>query len=139
MCLQTVSLGTYLNRNNRVLSILQRLLKGHYAKAIEVTVLEELKAWLLSVTEPLKGVAEDMIKLTDELVCFSLRQPGIFIEVSQMASARQLDETPSSPSVSGPRRASRASEVTPRGLALALFILEGERYNAITPTDCISS
>lgn len=36
------------------------------------------------------------------------------------------------------RRASRASEVIPRALAVALIILEGERYNSITPTDCVS-
>lgn len=62
---------------NRALSIIQRLLKGHYAKAIEVSVLEDLKLFLQEVAEPLTAVASDIIKLTDDLVSLLRRNKSI--------------------------------------------------------------
>lgn len=51
----------------------------------------------------------------------------------------ELDSPVPSLSPLSSRRASRASEIRPDGLAMALLFLESEKYNAITPTDCISS
>lgn len=36
------------------------------------------------------------------------------------------------------KRSVRASDMTPTGLAIALRILEGANYRAITATDCVS-
>lgn len=33
---------------------------------------------------------------------------------------------------------SKAADLMPTDIALALFLYEGDRYNAITPTDCVS-
>lgn len=53
--------------------------------------------------------------------------------------SRHADRVQSpTPSRTGSKHSVRASEITPTGLAIALTVLEGGNYKAITASDCIS-
>ena len=74
--------------NFRVLNTILRLLKGHYAKALEVSVLQDLRSFLQEVKTPLAVVlATESIKLIDELVRYSL----CLIMHKHLSSVAQID------------------------------------------------
>ncbi|THH08540.1 hypothetical protein EW145_g2641 [Phellinidium pouzarii] len=106
------------------LNVLNQLLKGHYAKGIELAVLEDLRAFLQEITSPpvFLKTAQDLINTIDNLL-------------SGNASSRAMSPAHSH---AGTRKSARASDITPLGLAFALLFLEGEKYRAITATDCVS-
>ncbi|KAH8108481.1 ras guanine nucleotide exchange factor domain-containing protein [Phellopilus nigrolimitatus] len=107
-----------------VLKILGHWLKGHYAKAIEPDILEDLQAFLHEITSPptFHSSARSLIALIDNL--------------------RSADIVPraKSPTLSHPgtKRSVRASDIKPMDLAIALTVLEGSKYKSITATDCVS-
>lgn len=56
----------------RVLGTIRRLLKGHYAKALEVSILQDLRSFLQDIKSSLSLVATEIIKLIDELVRYCI-------------------------------------------------------------------
>ncbi|KAI5124038.1 hypothetical protein M0805_003867 [Coniferiporia weirii] len=105
------------------LNIINQLLKGHYAKAIGHAVLDDLRAFLQEIAEPvlLLKTARNLTGLVEDLLAAS---------TGPRVTSSTLSRSETKPV--------RTSDISPLDLAVALSELEGEKYKAITATDCIS-
>lgn len=81
----------------------------------------------------MRDKAMDLLKLIDERVCGFVCFPRPTADIIQL-NRGGTDMLPLSPG----RRIPKASQILPRDLAIALTLLEGDKYKAIQPMDYIS-